>query len=49
MAKLKESVQAILKKVKDEFTENKTATQAAIDGLKSEIAKTSAPTAVVAA
>ena len=37
MAKLKENVQTILKKVKEEFTQNKTETQAAIESLQKEL------------
>jgi uncharacterized protein YPO0396 len=38
VTKLKENVQAILKKVKDEFTQSKTETQLAIEGIKNELA-----------
>ena len=38
VTKLKENVQAILKKVKDEFTQSKTETQLAIQGIKNDLA-----------
>jgi ElaB/YqjD/DUF883 family membrane-anchored ribosome-binding protein len=37
LAKLRENLQNVLKKVKEEFTQNKTETQAAIDSINSQL------------